>query len=333
MVIRIAINGFGRIGRMVYRAMMNNTAFDVVAINDLTDTKTLAYLLKYDTVHGLLDTKVEHTADAIIVDGKSIPVFAKKDPVELPWKKLNVDCAVESTGFFTKREQAAKHLTAGAKKVLISGPSEDADKVIVMGVNEHEYEDKHLVVSNASCTTNCLAPMVKVLNDNFGLERGYMTTVHAYTADQRLVDAPHKDLRRARHAAENLVPTTTGAAKAVAQVIPALKGKLDGIAIRAPVPDGSVTDFVCQLKKNVTKEQINTLFSQVAQFHMKGVLEYQADEIVSSDIVGNRHSCIFDSNLTNVMDGNFVKIVGWYDNEWGYSNRMADVIKVMFHVK
>jgi glyceraldehyde 3-phosphate dehydrogenase len=325
----IAINGFGRIGRMVFRCMIDQKDMNIVAINDLTDTKTLAHLLKYDSVHGRLKQSVSHDAENIIVDGKKIRVYAQRDPSLLPWKDLKVDVVVESTGFFTKREGAAKHLQAGAKKVLISGPSEDADKVIVIGVNEHEYDaQKHIIVSNASCTTNCLAPLVKILQDNYGVKRGFMTTVHSYTGDQCLVDGPHKDLRRARSAAVNLVPTSTGAAQAVAQVIPALKGKLDGIAIRAPTPDGSVTDFVCELEKEATAEQINALVKSVAEHHMKGVLEYTEDPIVSSDIVGNPHSSIFDAKLTKTM-GNMVKVVSWYDNEWGYSNRMIDVIRIM----
>lgn len=326
----VAINGFGRIGRMVFRVLLQHSELNVVAINDLTDTKTLAHLLKHDSVHGNLSESVTYNEHALIINGKEYPVHAQKDPTLLPWKDLNVDVVVESTGFFTKREAAAKHMQAGAKKVLISGPSEDADFVVVKGVNENLYDSqKHLVVSNASCTTNCLAPIVKVLDDNFGVVRGLMTTVHAYTADQRLVDAPHKDLRRARSAAVNLIPTSTGAAKAVAQVMPHLKGKLDGLSIRTPVPDGSVTDFVCELKKPATKEQINFLFSEVAKYHLKGVLEYSEEPLVSTDIVGNPHSSIFDASLTKVLDGNFVKVVSWYDNEWGYSNRMVDVIKIM----
>jgi glyceraldehyde 3-phosphate dehydrogenase len=325
----IAINGFGRIGRMVFRCMMTQSDMNIVAINDLTDTKTLAHLLKYDSVHGKLSQTISHDNEHIIIDGKKIRIYAQRDPAQLPWKDLNVDVVVESTGFFTKRDAAAKHLTAGAKRVLISGPSEDCDKVIVVGVNEHEYDaSKHFIVSNASCTTNCLAPIVKVLQDNYGVKRGFMTTVHSYTGDQALVDAPHKDLRRGRSAAVNLVPTSTGAAQAVAQVIPALKGKLDGIAIRAPTPDGSVTDFVCELETEATVEQINALMKDVAETHMKGVLEYTEDPIVSSDIVGNPHSSIFDAKLTKSM-GNLVKIVSWYDNEWGYSNRMVDVIRIM----
>jgi glyceraldehyde 3-phosphate dehydrogenase len=329
-LVKVAINGFGRIGRMVFRAGIIDSAVEFVAINDLTDTKTLAHLLKYDSVHGKFEGTVTHKEKSLVVNGKEIPVFAEKDPANLPWKDLNVDVVVESTGIFLSKELAGKHLKAGAKKVLLSAPAKEDDvKTIVKGVNEHTYDKKtDHIISNASCTTNCLAPMVKVLHDNFGVEKGFMTTVHAYTADQRLVDAPHKDLRRARTAASNIVPTTTGAAIAVAQVIPELKGKLDGIAIRVPVPDGSITDFVCILKKPATKEQINELFKNVAIYHLKGVLEYTEDPIVGIDIVHNPHSVIFDAALTNV-NGSMVKIVGWYDNEWGYSCRMIDVLKMM----
>jgi glyceraldehyde 3-phosphate dehydrogenase len=329
-MIKVAINGFGRIGRQVLQAGINDEEIEWVAINDLTDTKTLAHLLKYDSVHGISKYAVEARDDGIVVAGKFIKVFAEKDPEKLPWKDLGIDVVVESTGFFTDRNGAQKHINAGAKKVLISAPGKKVDITIVKGVNEHDYDkSKHNIVSNASCTTNCLAPLVKVLNDNFGIEHGFMTTVHAYTADQRLVDAPHNDLRRARSAAVNTVPTTTGAAKTVAEVIPAMKGKLDGIAIRVPVPDGSLTDFVCHVKKKTTIEEINTLFKNVAQYHLKNVIQYTEEPLVSSDIVHNSHSVIFDATCTNVIDGNLVKIIGWYDNEWGYSNRMVDVIKIM----
>jgi len=329
-MVKVAINGFGRIGRMVFRAMLNDSQIDVVAINDLTNTKTLAYLLKYDSVHGKLNADIKSTDNSLIINNKEIKVFAQRDPLQLPWRQLDIDVVVESTGFFTKRADASKHLQAGAKKILISAPSADADITIVKGVNEGNYDkNKHHIVNNASCTTNCLAPIVKVLEDNFGVVHGFMTTVHSYTADQHLVDAPHSDLRRARSAAVSLVPTSTGAAKAVAEVIPSLKGKLDGLAVRAPTPDGSFTDFVCVLKKPVTKDQVNWLFSEVSKYHMKGILEYTDEAIVSVDIIGNPHSCIFDSSLTHVIDGTFLKIGAWYDNEWGYSNRMVDVIKIM----
>lgn len=329
-MVRVAINGFGRIGRQVLQAGINDPDIEWVAINDLTDTKTLAYLLKYDSVHGISKYSVESADGGIIVAGKLIKVFAEKDPEKLPWKDLGIDVVVESTGLFTNKEGASKHIKAGAKKVLISAPAKGVDITIVKGVNEHLYnKDKHHIISNASCTTNCLAPIVKVLNDNFGVVHGFMTTVHAYTADQRLVDAPHKDLRRARSAAVSTVPTTTGAAKTVGEVIPELKGKLDGLALRVPVPDGSITDFVCELKKEVTIEEINTLFKNVSQHHLKGIIQYSEDPLVSADIIHNNHSAIFDSALTMVMDGKFVKVIAWYDNEWGYSNRMVDMVKIL----
>ena len=329
-MVKVAINGFGRIGRQVLQAGISDPDIEWVAINDLTDTKTLAHLLKYDSVHKKSQYSVESTPDGIVVAGKFIKVFAEKDPEKLPWKDLSVDVVVESTGFFTEREGAEKHLKAGAKKVLISAPAKNPDITLVKGVNEHSYDkNKHNIISNASCTTNCLAPMVKVLNDNFGIIHGFMTTVHAYTADQRLVDAPHKDLRRARSAALSIIPTTTGAAKAVTEVIPELKGKLDGLALRVPVPDGSITDFVCELKKSVTIEEINQLFKNVSQHHLKDVLEYSEEPLVSADIIHNNHSVVFDSMSTMVIDGRFVKIIGWYDNEWGYSCRMVDIIKIL----
>lgn len=331
-MIKIAINGFGRIGRMVFRAGMNDPNIEFLAVNDLTDTKTLAHLLKHDSVHGKLKIDITHNNSAIIIGGKELKVYSEKDPANLPWKDLNIDVVVESTGFFLTRELASKHLTAGAKKVIISAPAKDADiKTFVKGVNEHDIDKiNDNIISNASCTTNCLAPIVKVLNDNFGVVKGFMTTVHAYTGDQRLLDTPHSDLRRARSAAINIVPTSTGAAKAVTKVIPSLAGKLDGIAMRVPVPDGSITDFVCELDKDATKEQINEIFKNVANNHLKDVLEYSDEPLVSTDIVGNSHSSIFDSSLTNVIDGKFVKVVSWYDNEWGYSNRMIDMIKLLF---
>lgn len=329
-MIKVAINGFGRIGRMVFRAGMNDENIEFVAVNDLTDTKTLCHLLKYDSAHGKLKADVSYDENSLYVNGKQLKVFKERDPENLPWNDLQVDIVVESTGFFTKRELAAKHLEAGAKKVLISAPANDSDITIVKGVNEHDYnKEEHHVISNASCTTNCLAPIVKVLNDNFGVKKGFMTTVHSYTGDQRLLDAPHKDLRRARSAAANIVPTTTGAAIAVTKVIPELKGKLDGLAIRVPTQDGSITDFVCELDREVTKKDINELFKNVSSHHLKDVLEYCDEPIVSTDIIENSHSSIFDSLLTNVIEGKFVKVVSWYDNEWGYSNRMVDLIKML----
>jgi glyceraldehyde 3-phosphate dehydrogenase len=329
-MVRVAINGFGRIGRMVLRAGILDKDIDFVAINDLTDVPSLAHLFKYDSVHRKFKGTVEAKDNFLIIDGKKIQVFAEKDPEKLPWKDLKVDIVVESTGIFTDREGAQKHINAGAKKVLISAPAKNPDATIVIGVNEKSYDKhKHNIISNASCTTNCLAPLVKVLHDNFGIIRGFMTTVHAYTADQRLVDAPHKDLRRARSAAVSVVPTSTGAAKSVAEVIPDLKGKLDGIALRVPVPDGSVTDFVCELKQKVTKEQVNAVFKKAAETTHKGIIEYSEEPLVSVDIIGNEYSSIFDSELTNVIEGTFVKVVSWYDNEWGYSCRMIDLLKMM----
>ncbi|MBI2545722.1 type I glyceraldehyde-3-phosphate dehydrogenase [Candidatus Woesearchaeota archaeon] len=329
-MIRVAINGFGRIGRMVLRAGINDPGIEWVAVNDITDSRTLAHLFKYDSVYRTFPGTVSHDNESITINNKRIRVIAEKDPGKLPWKSLNVDVVVESTGFFTEREGAAKHLKAGARKVVISAPAKAPDITIVKGVNEHLYnKEKHHIISNASCTTNCLAPLVKVLNDNFGVEHGFMTTCHAYTADQRLVDAPHKDLRRARHAAVSIIPTTTGAAKTVAEVIPELKGKLDGIALRIQSPSGSITDFVCRVKKHVSVEEINNLFRNVAGYHLKGILEYTEEPIVSADIVGNPHSVIFDALSTMVIDGTLVKVLGWYDNEWGYSCRTVDVIKIV----
>ncbi|MFT4261102.1 MAG: type I glyceraldehyde-3-phosphate dehydrogenase [Candidatus Woesearchaeota archaeon] len=327
-MIKVAINGFGRIGRMVFRAGQQQ-GIEFVAVNDLTDTKTLAHLLKYDSTHGKLQQQVTYDENNLYINDKPLKVFAEKDPSNLPWKELGIDVVIESTGFFLTKEKASLHLKAGAKKVILSAPAKDKDILtIVKGVNEHEYKGQE-IVSNASCTTNCLAPLVKVLDDNFGLEKGLMTTVHAYTADQRIVDGPHGDLRRARSAAQNIVPTTTGAAKAVTKVLPHLHGKLDGMAIRVPVVDGSITDFTCTLKKDVTIQEINNLFKQVANNELKNVLEYTEEPIVSTDIIGNPHSSIFDALSTNVIDGRFVKVVSWYDNEWGYSNRLIDLIKIV----
>lgn len=329
-MVRVAINGFGRIGRQVLQAGINDPSIEWVAVNDITDTPTLAYLLKYDSVYGRFKGDVSFDGDNLIVNGKRIRVLREKEPANLPWRDLKIDIVVESSGLFTNREGGGAHLRAGAKKVIISAPASDPDITIVKGVNENLYDkNKHHIISNGSCTTNCLAPMVKVLNDNFGIEYGFMTTVHAYTADQRLVDAPHKDLRRGRSAAQNLVPTTTGAARTVAEVIPELKGKLDGLAIRAPVICGSVTDFVCKIKKETTRDNINWLFEQVSQYHLKGIVEFTRDEVVSTDIIHNSHSCIFDSAQTMVISGNFVKVIGWYDNEWGYSMRVIDIIKMV----
>ncbi len=329
-MVRVAINGFGRIGRQILQAGINDKDIEWVAINDLTDTKTLAHLLKYDSVHGVSPYPVAHDEKTLTVNGKTIKVLAEKDPLKLPWKDLKIDVVIESTGFFTEKEGAMLHIKAGAKKVLISAPAKGADITIVKGVNEHQYDKKkHNIISNASCTTNCLAPIVKVLHDNFGVKRGFMATAHSYTADQRLVDAPHKDLRRARSAAVSIIPTTTGAAKTVGEVIPALKGKLDGFAWRVPTPDGSIVNFVAELDKPADIKKINWLFSEVAKFHMKGVLQYTEEPLVSRDIIHNPHSCIFDAECTMVLEGNMVSVQGWYDNEWGYSCRMVDVVKLL----
>ena len=328
-MINVAINGFGRIGRLVLRAGIKDKSINWVAVNDVTDAKTLAHLFKYDSVHGKYNGTVEHADDSLIIDGKKIKVLSVLDAANYPWKELNIDVVVESTGKFTDRAGTEQHLKAGAKKVLLSAPGKGMDLTIVMGVNDSMYDhDIHHLVSNASCTTNCLAPIVKVLNDSFGVKRGFMTTVHAYTADQKLVDAPHKDLRRARSAAVSIIPTTTGAAKTVAEVIPELKGKLDGLSFRVPVATGSVTDFVCELEKSATKEEINEAFKKASE-KLKGILEYSVEPLVSADIVHDSHSSIFDSDLTYVMEGNFVKVIAWYDNEWGFSERMIDVIKLI----
>jgi glyceraldehyde 3-phosphate dehydrogenase len=330
MVTRVAINGFGRIGRQILQAGINDKTIEWVGINDLTDTKTLAHLLKYDSVHGISPYPISYDDNHIIINKKAIPVFREKEPSNLPWKKLKVDVAVECTGMFTDRDGAMQHLRAGAKKVLISAPAKNPDIHIVFGVNDKDYDKKkHHIISNCSCTTNCLAPIVKVLTDVFGVKRGYMATAHGYTADQRLVDGTHKDLRRARAAAVSIIPTTTGAAKTVAEVIPELRGKLDGFAWRVPVPDGSIVNFVCELKKNTTKEDINAVFKKVAQQKYKDILQYTEEPLVSHDILHNPHSCILDALSTNVIDGNFVSVSGWYDNEWGFSCRMIDVIKIL----
>ncbi|WP_418956394.1 type I glyceraldehyde-3-phosphate dehydrogenase [Streptomyces tritici] len=328
MTIRVGINGFGRIGRNYFRALLEQGAdIEIVAVNDLGDTATTAHLLKYDTILGRLKAEVTHTEDTITVDGHTIKVLSERNPADIPWGELGVDIVIESTGIFTKRDDAAKHLAGGAKKVLISAPAKDEDITIVMGVNQDKYDAaQHHVISNASCTTNCVAPMAKVLDENFGIVKGLMTTVHAYTNDQRILDFPHKDLRRARAAAENIIPTTTGAAKATALVLPQLKGKLDGMAMRVPVPTGSATDLVVELQREVTKDEVNAAFKKAAEDgDLKGVLYYTEDEIVSSDIVGDPASCTFDASLTMVQEGKSVKILGWYDNEWGYSNRLVDL--------
>ena len=325
---RIAINGFGRIGRVCFRGLINNPSIEIVAVNDLTDVATLAHLLKYDSVHGRFPHTVQADGDALVVNGRRIQVLAQKDPAQLPWASMGIDVVIESTGFFTDKESAGKHITAGAKKVVISAPASGGVKTIVLGVNDQEITEADTILSNASCTTNCLAPMAKVLDEKFGLEKGYITTVHAYTADQRLQDAPHKDLRRARAAGLSMVPTSTGAAKAVGEVLPALKGKLDGVAVRVPTPDGSLTDLVAVLKRDVTKEEVNAAMKEAAEGAMKGILEYCTDPIVSIDVIGNPHSCVFDAALTSV-NGNLVKVMGWYDNEAGYSQRVCDLVAMI----
>lgn len=323
---RVAINGFGRIGRLTFKALLQKENIEVVAINDLTDTTTLAHLLKYDSVHGRFNGTVSATADGIVVNGREIKIYAEREPRNLPWGELGVEVVLESTGFFLDEAGAGQHLEAGAKKVVISAPAKGGIPTVVLGVNDDTMTGEETILSNASCTTNCLAPMAKVLDDAFGIEHGYITTVHAYTSDQNLQDAPHKDLRRARAGAYSIIPTSTGAAKAVGLVLPHLAGKLDGIAMRVPIPDGSLTDLTVVLKKPATKEQINAAMKAAADGPMKGIMEYTEDPIVSIDIVGNPHSNIFDSLLTSAQ-GTLVKVVGWYDNEAGYSNRAADLIE------
>lgn len=330
MAIRVGINGFGRIGRNVLRAIIKRGGIDVLAINDLADSKSLAVLLRYDSVHGILQGNVEAKEKSLIVNGKEIQLLIEKDPSKLPWKSMAVDIVIESTGIFTSRAECAKHLDAGAKKVILSAPAKDKiDATIVVGVNTKDLKPEHKIVSNASCTTNCLAPLVKVLHDNFGIEKGLMTTIHAYTNDQRISDLIHKDLRRARAAAINIIPTTTGAAKAIGEVIPSLKGKLDGLAMRVPVANGSVTDFVAVVSKDATIESINAAMKKAAEGELKGILQYCEDPIVSSDIIGNPHSSVFDSGLTYVIDKRMIKVIAWYDNEWGFSNRMIDLIELI----
>jgi len=324
---RVAINGFGRIGRNFFRIANGVEGIEIVAINDITDTKTLAHLLKYDSVHGIYDADIKATEDSIIVNGKEIKITAIKDPAQLPWKDLNVDIVIESTGLFTKREDAQKHLEAGAKKVIISAPAKNPDITIVLGVNQEAYDPaNHNIISNASCTTNALAPVVKVLQKEFGIKYGYMVTTHAYTNDQRILDLPHKDLRRARAAAVNIVPTTTGAAKALGEVIPEVKGKLDGTARRVPVADGSLIDLTVVVEKETTVEEVNAAMKKYAEGEMKGILAYCEDPVVSSDIIRNPASSIFDSLLTQVIGGNLVHVASWYDNEYGYSTRLKDLV-------
>ena len=336
-MIRVGINGFGRIGRNTLRAALGhtqfNSKFDIIAINDLGNTKTLAHLFKYDSIYGKFNGNVEAKDDGIEINGKFIKFLSQVNPSKLPWSNLDIDVVIESTGIFRKREDAQQHLEAGANKVIISAPAIDPDLTVVLGVNEHLYDaHNHNIISNASCTTNSLAPPVKVLNDNFGIEQGFMTTIHSYTGDQRILDFPHKDLRRARAAAVSIIPTTTGAAKAVTLVIPELKGRIDGMAVRVPTPDGSLTDFTCILKKEVTKEEVNNALRNAAEGQLRGILQYSEEPLVSVDIVGNPHSAIIDglSTKVNGEHGNLLKILSWYDNEWGYSCRIVDLINYIY---
>jgi glyceraldehyde 3-phosphate dehydrogenase len=326
MAVKVAINGFGRIGRNVFRASQNNKDLEIVAINDLTDTRTLAHLLKWDSTFGEFKHDVKAGEGKITVDGKDIVVTAKKDPAELPWKDLKVDIVLECTGHFLDKAGAGKHITAGAKKVLISAPAKDPDATFVIGVNEQNYDPKaHHIISNASCTTNCLAPFTKVIQDTFGIVHGLMNTIHSYTNDQQLLDLPHKDLRRARAAALSIIPTSTGAAKAVSLVLPELKGKLDGMSLRVPTPNVSVVDVVFEVSKKTTKEEVNAALKSAADGKLKGILQYEEQPLVSIDFKGNPHSSIIDAALTTVMEGTMVKVISWYDNEWGYSNRLRDL--------
>ncbi|MFD2629111.1 type I glyceraldehyde-3-phosphate dehydrogenase [Oceanobacillus kapialis] len=326
MAVKVGINGFGRIGRNVFRQSLKNDEVEVVAVNDLTDANMLAHLLKYDSVHGKLDQEISVNGSNLVVGGKEIKVLSERNPADLGWGDLGVEVVIESTGRFTKGEDAQKHIEAGAKKVIISAPAQDEDLTLVMGVNDDQYDPaSHNVISNASCTTNCLAPYAKVLNDKFGIKRGLMTTIHSYTNDQQILDLPHKDYRRARAAAENIIPTTTGAAKAVGKVLPELNGKLNGGAVRVPTPDGSLVDLVAELDQNVTAEEVNAALKEAAEGDLKGILEYSEEPLVSTDIVGNPHSSIIDGLSTMVLEDNMVKVISWYDNEMGYSSRCVDL--------
>ncbi|HUL00914.1 MAG TPA: type I glyceraldehyde-3-phosphate dehydrogenase [Nitrospirota bacterium] len=330
MAVRVAINGFGRIGRNVFRASLGNKDFEIVAVNDITDAPTLAHLLRYDSVFGEIGTGVKAGEGNLLIGNKEVQVTAKRDPAELPWKDLRVDVVIESTGLFLDKAGAGKHITAGAKKVVISAPAKDPDATFVIGVNEHLYDSsKHHIVSNASCTTNCLAPVVKVLHENYGIVHGLMNTIHSYTNDQKLLDLPHKDLRRARAATLSIIPTTTGAAKAVSLVIPELKGKLDGMSLRVPTPNVSVVDFVAEVSKKTTAAEVNASLREAANGRLKGILQFEESPLVSIDFKGNPHSSIVDAALTSVMEGTMVKVIAWYDNEWGYSCRLRDLILYM----
>lgn len=329
--IRVAINGFGRIGRAVYRIADGNQKIEIVAINDLTDPKTLAHLLKYDSVHGVWDRDVKAGESSIFINGKEIKIIAEKDPAKLPWKDMKIDVVLECTGLFTTKEKASLHIEAGAKKVFISAPAKGEDLTVVLGVNDSLYDKaKHNIISNASCTTNCLAPITHIVHKHFGIKHGFMTTIHSYTNDQRILDLPHKDLRRARAGALSMIPTTTGAAKAIGLVIPSLKGKLDGISVRVPTPNVSLVDAVFVLEKDTTVEEVNALMKKYAEGEMKGILRYCSEPLVSSDFNGDAHSSILDAQSTAVMQGNMLKLLSWYDNEWGYSSRMVDVLERLF---
>jgi len=329
-MLKVAINGFGRIGRQIFHINCEKKYFEIVAINDLTDPKTLAHLLKYDSNYGIAKQEISATENEIVVDGQKVKIFKEMDPEKLPWKDLGVDIVIESTGAFTKKDGAGKHIKAGAKKVIVTAPGEDLDLTVVLGVNENMYDQKiHNIVSNASCTTNCLAPVAKVLNDNFGIAKGSMTTVHSYTNDQRILDLPHKDLRRARSAGQSIIPTTTGAAKAIGLVIPELNGKLNGISIRVPTPTVSIVDLVCELKKETTVEEVNAAFKKASETTMKNILGFSELPLVSIDFKGNPLSATVDSQCTQVVEKNLVKVYAWYDNEWGYSNRVVDLVKFM----
>lgn len=330
MAIKVGINGFGRIGRLVFKKMLQEGGFDIVAINDLTDAKTLTHLLKYDSVHGKFPGELKALENGFLLNGKEVKITAEKDPTKLDWGGKGVDLVIESTGVFTTKEKLGMHISAGAKKVILTAPpKDDLDAIVVIGVNDSVLKPEHKIISNASCTTNCLAPMVKVLDENFGIVKGFMNTIHSYTNDQVMLDQPHKDLRRARAGALNIIPTTTGAAKAVGKVLPHLKGKLDGFSLRVPTPDGSITDFTAILGKEVTKDDVNSAIKKAADTNLKGILEYTEDPVVSSDIIGNSHSCIFDA-LSTMAFGNLIKVIGWYDNEWGYSCRVVDLSKKLF---
>ncbi len=330
MALKVAINGFGRIGRNFFRASMGENAFEIVAINDITDAKTLAHLLKYDSVHGILDAEVSYDDEGIVVNGKKYRVYAETDPEKLPWKELGIDVVIESTGRFRERDKAEKHLKAGAKRVIISAPGKGVDITVVIGVNHDKLDlSKHFIISNASCTTNCLAPVAKVLHENFVIKRGFMTTVHAYTNDQRILDLPHKDLRRARAAALSIIPTTTGAATAVGEVLPELKGKLDGMAMRVPTANVSIVDLVVEVEKATTEEEVNSVLKAASEGELKGILAYCEEPLVSIDFNGDSHSSIVDALSTKVIGGSLVKVLAWYDNEWGYSCRLRDLVKII----